>query len=277
MTDTPHQAREFVELAAVLASQCGAVIHRADQLSFSSAEAYWTSSRCRIENWAQAIKRFQRTLQRAPSKRAAWLSFRPWFDEVLISEVLTRVWTALATASDCKNESHDIEPIARSIFVGHLEARQRVLRLFVDERRLDHKVANKFDCVRRNSERWTDMLLGYLMVEYDVTEFAFVPDRVSDFADGLRDERKDEFEHYTWPLIRSSLRTSFGPRRSSVLPNKDLNQEILYSVFGAFGPDFFDAVGSFASLWRCRIDHFANDADMMIEQLLSEHNRVNRS
>jgi hypothetical protein len=276
MTDTPHQAREFVELAAVLASQGGVVIHRAARLSPSSAEAYWTSSRCRIENWAQAIKKFRRTLQSPTSKRAAWLAFRPWYDEIIISEVLTRVWTALATASDDKHESHRIEPIARSIFVGHLEARQRVLRLFVDERKLDHKVANRFDCVRRNSERWTDMLLGYLMLEHDVTEFAFVPDRVRDFADGLRNERKDEFEHYTWPLVRSSLRTSFGPHKSSVLPNKDLNQEILYSVFGAFGPDFFDAIGSFASLWRCRLDHIANDAEMMIDQLLCEHNPVDR-
>ncbi len=277
MTDVPHQAREFVELAAVLASQGGAVIHRADRLSCSSAEAYWTSSKCRIENWARAIKTFRHTLQSATSKSAAWLAFRPWFDEVLISEVLTRVWTALATASDNKNESHNIEPIARSVFVGHLEARQRVLRLFVDERRLDPRVAKLFDCVRRNSERWTDMLLGYLMLENDVTEFAFEADRVRDFADGLRDERKDEFEHYTWPLIHSTLRTSFGPHKSSVLPNKDLNQEILYSVFGAFGPDFFDAVGSFASLWRCRLNHIANDAEMMIDQLISEHNRVNRA
>ena len=114
------------------------------------------------------------------------------------------------------------------------------------------------------------MLLGYLMLEHDVTEFAFNPDRVRDFADGLKDECKDDFEHYTWPLIRSSLRSSFGPDKSSVLPNRDLNQEILYSVFGAFGPDFFDAVGSFASLWWCRLDHIANDAEMMIEQLLSE-------
>ena len=277
MTDTPHQAREFVELAAVLASQGVAVIHRADRLSFSSAKAYWTSSRCRIDNWAQAIMKFRRTLQSATDKRAAWLAFRPWFDEVLISEVLTRVWTALATASDGKNESRNIEPIARSVFVGHLEARQRVLRLFVDERRLDQKVAKMFDCVRRNSERWTDTLLGYLMLEYDVTEFAFDPDRVRDFADGLKDERKDEFEHYTWPLVRASLKTSFGPHKSSVLPSRDLNQKILYSVFGAFGPDFFDAVGSFASLWRCRLDHIANDAEMMIEQLLSEYNGVNRS
>lgn len=276
MTDTSHQAREFVELAAILASQGGVVIHRADRLSSSSAEAYWTSSRCRIENWAQAIKKFRRTLQSPASKRAAWLAFRPWYDEIIISEVLTRVWTALATATDDKHASHSIEPIARSIFVGHLEARQRVLRLFVDERKLDHKVANRFDCVRRNSERWTDMLLGYLMLEYDVTEFAFAPDRVRDFADGLRNERKDKIEHYTWPLVRSSLRTSFGPHKSSVLPNKDLNQEILYSVFGAFGPDFFDAIGSFASLWRCRLDHIANDAEMMIDQLLCEHNRANR-
>ncbi len=277
MTDTPHQAREFVEMAAVLASQAVAAIHRPDRLSSSSAQAYWTSSRCRIEYWAEAIQSFRSTLPKAKNKRSAWLAFRPWFDEVLISEVLTRVWTAVATACDDRNEIHNIGPIARSIFVGHLEARQRVLRLFVDERKLDQDVAKQFDCVRRSSERWTDMLLGYLMLEHDVTEFAFDPGRVRDFADGLKDERDDEFEHYTWPLIRASLRASFGSPKSSILPNADLNREILYSVFGAFGPDFFDAVGSFSSLWRSRLDHIANDAEMMIEKLLSEHDHVIRS
>ena len=55
------------------------------------------------------------------------------------------------------------------------------------------------------------------------------------------------------------------------------SQRARVGVVAQPGSDFFDAVGSFASLWRCRLDHIANDAEMMIEQLLSEHNRVNRS
>ena len=45
--------------------------------------------------------------------------------------------------------------------------------------------------LRRLTERWTDMLLGYLAGNVDVAEFAFNATRASDFAADLRDERRD--------------------------------------------------------------------------------------
>lgn len=270
MSGDNHQAREFVEMAAVLADQGLVAVHRMDRLSESSAEAYWTASRCRIERWAETFQHFHKARKKSGA-RMAWLAMRPYFDEVLISEVLTRVWTAFATVCEISSEEKRIEPIARSVFVGHLEARQRLLRILVDERDLDSKFASSLNGIRRNAERWTDMLLGYLMIDHDVSEFAFDADRVRDFADGIRHERKDENETFAWSLLQKSLTASFGPDKTSVLPNTDLNQDILYGVFSAFGPDFYDAIGSFASLWRCRLDHIANDAEVMIEQLIREH------
>ena len=270
MSEVAHQAREFVELAAVLADQGLVAIHRMDRLSESSAEAYWSASKCRIERWAETLQQFVAARHKLGA-RLAWLSLRPWIDEVLISEILTRVWTAFATVADQGNEEKRIEPIARSVFIGHVGARQRLLRLLVDERELDTKFANSLNRVRRNAERWTDMLLGYLMIEQDVSEFAFDADRVGDFAEGIKHERGDKTDTFSWSLLQKSLRAAFDPHKTSVFPNSDLNQDILYSVFSAFGPDFYDAIGSFSSLWRCRLDHIANDAEVMIEQLIREH------
>lgn len=270
MSGESHQAREFVEMAAVLVDQGLLAVHRMDRLSTSSAEAYWSASKCRIERWADTFQYFRAARAKSGASKA-WLAMRPWFDEILITEILTRVWTAFATVCEAPSEDKHIEPIARSVFVGHLEARQRLLRLLVDERDLDSKSANSLDRVRRNAERWTDMLLGYLMINHDVSQFAFDPERVTDFAEGINLEREDKTDDLSWSLLQASLKASFGPDKTSVLPNTDLNQEILYGVFGAFGPDFYDAIGSFASLWRCRLNHIANDAEVMIEQLIREH------
>lgn len=270
MNGETHQAREFVEMAAVLADQGIVALRRMDRLSESSSEAYWSASKCRIERWADTFQHFRKAREKSGA-RTAWLALRPWFDEVLISEILTRVWAAFATICEADCSEKRIEPIARSVFVGHIEARQRLLRFLVDERDLDSKFANSLDRVRRNAERWNDMLLGYLMVDRDVTDFAFDADRVCDFADGVRHEREEKTDGYTWSLLQTSMKASFGPDKTSVLPNSDLNQDILYGVFSAFGPDFYDAIGSFASLWRCRLDHMANDAEVMLEQLIREH------
>lgn len=271
MDGNNHQAREFVEMAAVLVDHGLAAANRMDRLSESSAEAYWTASKCRIERWAETLQQFRKSRSKCGA-RTSWLALRPWYDEILVSEILTRVWAAFAVVAERNETEKRIEPIARSVYVGHLEARQRLLRYLVDENELDNRQAHALDRVRRNTERWTDMLLGYLMLEHDVTDFAFEAGRVHDFAEGAETEAKDENDVYTWSLLKTSLTAAFGPDRTAVLPNSDLNQEILYGVFSTFGPDFYDAIGSFASLWRCRLDHIANDAELMIQQLIREHN-----
>ena len=273
MDGNAHQAREFVEMAAVLVDHGLAAAHRMDRLSESSAEAYWTASKCRIERWAETLHQFRKS-RAIRGARTSWLALRPWFDEILISEILTRVWAAFAVVSEREETEKRIEPIARSVYVGHLEARQRLLRYLIDENDLDRRQTQALDRIRRNTERWSDMLLGYLMVHHDVSDFAFDVERVKDFADGARDEAQDKSDIYTWSLLKTSLAAAYGPDKTSVLPNGDLNQEILYGVFSTFGPDFYDAIGSFSSLWRCRLDHIANDAELMIQQLISEHNGI---
>ncbi len=273
MDGNSHQAREFVEMAAVLVDYGLAAANRMDRLSESSAEAYWTSSKCRIERWAETFQEFRKSRETSGAS-ASWLALRPWFDEILISEALTRVWATFAVIAERQTTEKRIEPIARSVYVGHLEARQRLLRLLIDEQGLDKRQMNALDRIRRNAERWTDMLLGYMMVDHEVVDFAFDVERVRDFAEGVRHERNDGNEVYTWSLLKTSLRSAFGPEKTSIMPNSDLNQEILYSVFSSFGPDFYDAIGSFSSLWRCRLDHIANDAELMIHQLMCEHDGI---
>ena len=52
-------------------------------------------------------------------------------EEILSGEVLTRVWTAVLCLDDRQHGGTEFESLARSIMIGHMEARHRVLLLLV--------------------------------------------------------------------------------------------------------------------------------------------------
>ena len=58
-----------------------------------------------------------------------WPLVRGVLEEILTGEVLTRVWTAVLCLYDRQHGGNEFESLARSIMIGHLEARHRVLML----------------------------------------------------------------------------------------------------------------------------------------------------
>ena len=265
-------ARELTELAALVASHSGVIIDGARRLSNAGMEEYWAASKCRLERWTRAIK----SIDRHPDD----VSRRDHEDgqnaiplllgEVLTGEILTRVWTGIVCGFDRRNQTQEAEPVARSVLVGHLEARHRTLHVMVSGRVASSRHAAALNRVRRRSERWTDMLLGHVMHSHDVTEFGFDATRVREFADALRYERQQWWGADAWSLVLSSLRAAFqcGTRGDS--PNGDLNERIASSVLACFGPDVFDSTGQFRSLWQIRLANTTADTQGMIEDLLGD-------
>jgi hypothetical protein len=97
----PMHARELVQLAQIVSAQ-GPLLIRADrQLSASAIQQYWAASKCRFDRWYCALKTFGDDAQRLPpdARHAVWLRLRGVLEEILLAEVLTRVWTAIVVAS----------------------------------------------------------------------------------------------------------------------------------------------------------------------------------
>lgn len=262
-------ARELVELAAVVAAHGPVLIRQSQRITASSIEQYWAASKCRLDRWGRALKQLgSQTTPTAPACVGEASAVCSLLEEILAGEVLTRVWTAVACAFDRIHETDQVESVARSVLIGHLEARHRVLTLLVRGPGVDAEEAVKLNRLRRRTERWTDMLLGYLMGVYDVQEFAIDPQRAKDFAEDLSYQSQLPGGRHAWSLVQASLQAAFGQGLSPTSPNADLNRQIATSILSCFHPEVFDETGLPRSAWLARITYTANDAAGMIDALL---------
>lgn len=265
------QARELIELAAIVSAHGPALVHSLSQLSATALEQYWTASKCRIDRWHRSIKAFiDRQGSAAPPMRSMPRgNIRGVLEEVLTGEILTRVWTAVLCSFDRLHAADQAEPIARSVLIGHLEARRRVLMLLAGGTVFSAEEALQLDHLRRKSERWIDFLLGALCGICQVSEFAVDPARANDFAATFRQRRSSSSPEMQWAVLLGSLRSAFGQTASVVSPNADLNQQIAASILACFPAELLDSTGLFRYLWLQRLCNVANDTQLLVEQLLA--------
>lgn len=265
--------RELVELSAIISTQGLVLIRSAESISSAGIEQYWTASKVRLDRWAWRLKRFVAQADTdVRRRRSQWPEVRAVLEEILTSEMLTRVWTAVLCAYDRRRGTDVAEPVARSVMIGHMEARHRVLTLMVRGPGIEAEAAVQLNRLRRRVERWTDLLIGRLTGLHDVSEFAFEPSRARDFADDLRCRGGLQGGGQAWRLALASLRVAFRQGLGGESPNADLNARIAESILACFPADQFDSTGLPRSLWLMRLASVAEDTQGMIEDLLSlEH------
>jgi hypothetical protein len=266
-------ARELAELAALLSTHGPVFIRSGRPISERNIEEYWVASKSRLDRWGRTFKQITtRTVEQGPLSTVAQETVvRGVVEEVLSGEMLTRVWAAVACAHDRKLGTDSAEPIARGVLIGHLEARHRVLTLLLHGSAVSPELGVKLNRLRRHTERWTDMFVGYLTGLEDVAEFAVDPGRAEEFAEDLHYQARMPGGRHAWPLIQASLRSALDKGLSVPSPNGDLNARIAQSILGCFQPELFDGTGQFRTLWLDRLTNVADDAEGMLEELTSSY------
>lgn len=259
---------ELLELAAVVTARAPRLIQAAQELPTEPLERYWSASKCRNERWAQSLKRLA-----TPCGETAGQSATDGLgecvailQEILSSEVLTRVWAAVLTAHDRRRRTADAEPVARNVLAGHLEARHRALTLLV---RRNTRQPDELNRLRRQSERWNDMLIGHLLLTDDVAEFAFDADLAREFADDFSGQAAWREKGVAWTVVAASLRGGFRGEVGSVCCNADLNAEIGAAILCTFGHDLLDSFELPPSLWAARVFQTTETAQSMIEKMFA--------
>lgn len=261
------QARDLVELAALVASHGPVLLAGGGRVSNAALEKYWASSKCRLDRWSRALRQFHAaTPASARESDAAWQQLRGVLEEILTGEMLTRVWCALLSGYDLQHGTHDAEPVARSVFLGHLEARHRTLAVLVACQGVTTEAAVDMNRLRHRAERWTDLLLAQLD-GCPIGQFAFDPARAQEFADDRAAQRGEPTARRAWALTITALRAAFR-QGLAPSPNSDLNARIAEGVLACFPPEMFDGRGLVRSLWMSRLINGALDAQGMVEQLL---------
>lgn len=251
-------AHELADLAALTAVHARQLI-AADSATMDEAlTAYWKASRCRLERWCRSL-----ALLTKHRERKEWTPREiGMVEEILVSEILVRVVTAVAGAHDKQHNVHESGPVARNILTAHIDVKRRAMALVVAPHRNSDQ-AEEFLAVRRQVDRWSDLLLAYVTPYVAVDEFAANPARVYDFAYDAREHlRSGTSSDMAVTMITAGLRSSFAPLSDSETPNADLNLEIATALVSTFAPDFFDSHGHLRSAWLERIQNVPNESPL---------------
>jgi hypothetical protein len=254
-------AHELSDLAALVAVH-GEQLIAADAATIDHAlAAYWKASRCRLDRWCRSL-----ALATKHTDRGAWTQNEiGTVEEILVSDILTRVVAAVAVAHDERHATSESAPVTRNIFHSHLDVKRRAVALVVAPHR-DQEQANDFLALRRQCERWTDLLIAYLAPQVAVDEFAANAARVGDFAFDAREHlRSGASSDMAATMIVAGMRSSLARISTGRSPNADLNLEIATALVSGFAPDFFDSHGHLRSLWLERLCRVADESPANID------------
>lgn len=265
--------RYLVELAAQLSSHGPALIERKQALPRECLLRYWTAAQSRAGDWSKTLKHFSdpdSDLLPERNTSPAWEQVRLAMEEIFLSEVLTRVYAAVAAALDESRNEREATPVVRSILISHTEARVRALKSLLSGRGVPATDAIELNRLRKRTERWTDVLIGSLCRYADVAEFAAEPERAREFAADFGAEKSWKEAQTEWALVLASLRTSLAVIWRGYRASEDWNARIAESIVGCFDPGLFDDTGVFRSLWTTRLLAIADDTQAMLDDAWAE-------
>jgi hypothetical protein len=270
------QTRELLELAALTSCHGPLLILTSGIVQTPALDQYWTTSKCRLDRWGRALKgigQYPASLNLSQQPAMAENAYAT-LEEILLSEVLTRVWTAVLVGYDQARGTQGAELIARSVYAGHLEARHRAMKLLVEGPGVNSHEALALNRVRRRAEFWSDLLVGHVASVADVSEFAVDPHRAAEFAAHLRAGGvSNAGRGQLWSLTLATLRAAFRQGIRGFSPNGDSNAQISASILACFPLDLFDATGQFASLWVHRLMTTTTDVEVRLAELFAAEDK----
>ena len=131
-----HACR-LAELGSWVAVNSGNLIYGNENQPLLVATSYWVSSRKRIQHWITALKMFEKDFQHPNHQHNPWAALEIVVQEVLQSEMLTRIWSASVLSHDWYRRTDELHGLAHSIHVSHLEVSNRVQRIMLDGQELE--------------------------------------------------------------------------------------------------------------------------------------------
>lgn len=264
----PISLRHIAETAAFASARAAFILEDRAPVPHEHLQNYWKCSRGRMLDWLRLL---ESTSSEAgcvspEEHQRLWFNVRPAVDELLVTDLLTRVWATVLAASDLNRGARDATPIARHTFHGHLDVRNRALRLVLHDLQIPVSEVARVDRLRRKTERWTDILIGHLALNFQIDEFAFEPERAVEFGEGQLHEILRATDEPLWEFVLTGIRLAFAQQQETVSADA-WSQGIVRSVLGSFPADSFDEYGTFKSIRRVRIERGSAGSDRILQAL----------
>lgn len=271
-------ARELIEVSATLCLAARGLLEDSPRIGDHALAEYWAASRCRLDEWGRGLSRLANHSRGAADATA---DLETLAEEMLLSQVLTRSVAALCVAHDRRRERDDAGPIARNSLAGHDEALSRLRALVGAWWRPHSPRAQRVRLLRNRSERWTDLLLAYVLPlcgspggrspAGHAVEFTFDPTRAQAFA---FDAPVHDAAPIAATMLIASVREAFAPADRSTTDRAPLcgqfNRRIAGAALGLFGPEAFDGHGLLRSAWIARLERVADDTAGLVENLFQD-------
>ena len=256
----------LADLAAVLALHGPRFIYRRSEISSEVLVNYWTENRNRFESWHRTIGQY-RDIERQgdwSQMTAWWDQERATVDEILVSEMLTRVVAALALGVDQQNaltqrdggrdDTEPLSPIMHGVFMSHLEASNRVHQMTLARKGCSIRHLVQIDRLRRAVQRWNDVLIGRLAISWPRgSTYCYDLDRARDFGIEYQSMGDSQQQEAATELLNASMRLTLSNRTESRVASPNLNRALATSVMRLFRPESFDSFGYPKSMRTLRI------------------------
>jgi len=258
------------DLAALLSHHGPAILQRREMIPADALVSYWAASKSRFELWHRSMARYRHCEQTSDSDalRRWWHEHVVVMEEVLVTDMLTRVVAALACGLEAETQQQEMVPVTHAIHLSHLEARNRVQKIMLFGRGNSVHDSIRLNRLRQGVERWTDAMIGRMPMQCDaMLQYAIDPDRAAEYASEVRGYgHGDARRTATW-LMNAAMHDLLRRRTSSTAALPQANRDVSQSVMQMLRPELFDDVGILKSLWLHRFEMGTEKTDQLIDAL----------
>jgi len=261
---------QLAETAAFVSARAPFLIESRDGVPEERLQTYWKCCRGRLIDWLRQVDSVAQEADDLPDHEhpRLWKSIEPVLTEIFITDMLTRVFGAVLAATDLHQGRRSLSPIAEHTLRGHSDARTRALALMAGGLRVPSADVARVDRLRRKSEHWSDLLLGHLVLNYQVDEFAIDSRRCVEFGESQVREILRATDEPVWEFVLTGIRLAFTRQGLDDTPPSDAwNQQLVRAVLSSFPADSFGASGTFRSIQSARIERDAESSDRLAESL----------
>lgn len=229
----------LTEVAALMSAHGQLFIQQTDELPNQVVGDYYILSRNRFNRWMKDLNDIEngisitdprRLLSMVPGRSIT----RSMCEQIMINEMLSRIWTLLLIARDRQHGSDQLRPLAHNVFLGHVSIRHKALSICLTDPRVTPRDTQAIDKLRICSERWTDMLCCQLMEQFDLWQYAFDRERAQEFLRDRNDQQRSCINSQAWVLILAGMRHSFPDTDGLAAPISEEDRAILRLILSSF-------------------------------------------
>lgn len=206
------------EIAALLAAHGQSFAEQASGVSVQAIGDYYVYSRNRFNRWMRLLDQLESDCCGAdvadgstePSLSSGIPLLRELGEQILVNEMLARVWTILLIAQDRQRGSSECEALATNVLLGHQTLRRRLLQLCRSDELAAAEFSLRIEHLRRETEVWTDILCCPLMKRYDLWSLACDEEDARDYFRQRQERCALDSASAAWVAMLSGLRDSFS-------------------------------------------------------------------